>query len=259
MILGYNKVGKGSQKVVVLHDWFCDQTEYAPTIPYLNQTDFQYAFLDLRGYGLSKEKEGSYTVAETAQDVINTVDKLGWSTFHLMGHSMSGLVGQLICALAGQRVQSFIAVTPVTAKGMPEADEDIFNFMIAAAQDNDEMAAQAVGLMTSNKYGNEWANLKVKNWRESSIAEARVGYTHMFVRSNILEEVKGTTTPMCVICTSHDNEAHRKDVMESTFKEWFPNVEIHEIQNAGHYPMQETPVAFAFEVNRYLETQIHKE
>lgn len=253
MILGFEKIGQGKHKVIVLHDWFCDHTSYLPALPYLNQQDFEYAFLDLRGYGKSKHLKGRYSLEEATQDILETADSLGWEAFHLIGYSMTGLVGQLVCAQAIARVKSFTAVTPVTARGMPEVPEDVMTFMVEAARGDDEKAAQAVHLMTSFRYGGEWADYKVKRWRETSIAEARVGYTYMFVQSNIVEEVKGIIIPMMVICTSHDGEGHRKNPMEQTFGHWFPNVDIQEIQSAGHYPMQETPVSFATVLNAGLK------
>ena len=252
MILGHEKFGHGSHKVVVLHDWFCDHTSYLPALPYLDLTTFQYAFIDLRGYGLSQSTRGAYTVEEATQDILETVQHIGWNNFHLIGYSMSALIAQLICAEARDKITSFIAVTPVNARGMPEADDATFAFMQAAAFDDDTKAMAAAHMMTSHQHMDQFAAYKVKRWRETATPEARVGYCHMFVKTNILAKVQGLETPMGVICTTHDNEAHRKNVIQSTFVQWFPHVEIMEIQNAGHYPMQETPVAFADCVNTFL-------
>jgi Predicted hydrolases or acyltransferases (alpha/beta hydrolase superfamily) len=252
MILGYEMFGQGPHKVVVLHDWFCDHTSYIPALPYLDSATFEYIFIDLRGYGLSQSKTGTYTVEEATQDILETLVHIGWDHFHLIGYSMSALIGQLVCARARDKVTSFIAVTPVTAKGMPEADEDAFAFMQAAALDDDTKAMTAAHLMTSHHHTDTFAAYKVKRWHETAIAEARVGYCRMFVKTDILSQVQGLSVPIGVICTSHDNEAHRRAVIQQTFVQWFPHVEIMEIQNAGHYPMQETPVAFADCVNTFL-------
>lgn len=260
MILGYEKKGAlrnpKAEKVVVLHDWFSDHSSYDPALPYFDQDNYKYAFIDLRGYGLSKEQEGHYTLAEVAQDIIDTVDHLGWAQFHLVGHSMSALMGQFICALATQRIKSFMAVTPVGATGTPGVTPEILGFMTAAATDNDELATQAAHMMTDNRYGKTWADFKVKTWRETSTAEARVGYMHLFLKSNILEEVKGLEIPMAVIFGTHDAEGYGRPVMEETFAKWFPNCELFEIENTGHYPMQETPVAFATTLMGFLNKSL---
>ena len=260
MILGYEKKGAlrnpKAEKVIILHDWFSDHSSYDPCLPYFDQDNYKYAFLDLRGYGLSKGHAGQYTLAEVAQDIIDTADHLGWPQFHLVGHSMSALMGQFICALASQRIKSFIAVTPVGATGTPGVTPEILGFMTAAATDNDEFAAQAVHMMTDNRYGKTWADFKVRNWRQTSIVEARVGDMHLFLNSDILEEVKGLEVPMAVIFGNRDAEAYRRPIIEKTFAKWFPKCELFEIDNTGHYPMQETPVAFATTLIPFLDKHL---
>jgi len=253
MQLEYELIGSGAAKVIVMHDWFCDHTSYAPLFPYLNQGDFQYAFLDLRGYGQSKNAKGVYTLEETTQDVLDTADRLGWSQFHLIGYSMTGLVAQNVIALAQPRVKSLIAIGSVTANGYSAgADESTFAFMTEAALCDDQKAMQIAHMMTSNKYDREWAEYKVKRWRDTSTSDARVGYLSMYVKSNILDRIIGLPTPILVICTSEDHEGLRKTAMESTFGVWYPNAEILEISNSGHNPMQEVPVSLATAINQHL-------
>ena len=148
-------------KVIVLHDWFCDHTSYAPMYPYLNQQDFQYAFLDVRGYGQSKNAKGSYTLEEATQDVLDTADQLGWDQFHLIGYSMTGLVAQNVTAITEQRVKSLIAIASVAADGYSAGAEDsVFAFMTEAALGDDEKAMQIPQMMTSNKYDREFAEYR---------------------------------------------------------------------------------------------------
>lgn len=256
MKLEYELIGSGKEKVIVLHDWFCDHTSYAPLFPYMNSRDFQYAFLDLRGYGQSIHAKGAYTLEEATQDVFDTVGQLGWDQFHLIGYSMTGLVAQNAAALAQSRVKSLVVIGSVTANGYTAgAEESAFTFMSEAALGDDQHALQIAHMMTSNKYGREWAEFKVKRWRETSTADARVGYLSMFVKSNILDRVRGLLTPILVICTSDDHEGLRKPAMESTFGVWYPNAEIMEINNSGHNPMQEVPVSLAAVINQYLSKQ----
>lgn len=253
MELGYELIGSGAEKVIVLHDWFCDHSSYEPLFPYLNQSDFQYAFVDVRGYGLSKELNGAYSLDEATKDVLDTADKLGWNQFHLIGYSMTGLVGQNILVVAQKRVTSFIAICSVPADGYRVgAEESIFAFMSSAALDNDENALQIPQMMTSGKYDNVWNEFKVRRWRETSNGDARLGYLAMFVKSNIVNKIEELPTPILVVCASEDNEALRRATMEATFGKWYPNAEIVELSNSGHNPMQEVPVSLASTINRFL-------
>jgi 3-oxoadipate enol-lactonase len=68
--LGFTTYGHGPLRVLVLHDWFCDHSSWDATLPYLTQDRFTYVFGDLRGYGSSREIEGTNTLDEAAGDAI---------------------------------------------------------------------------------------------------------------------------------------------------------------------------------------------
>ena len=46
--------GEGPVHAIVLHDWFCDHTNWDAMMPYLTPDQFTYVFADLRGYGDSR-------------------------------------------------------------------------------------------------------------------------------------------------------------------------------------------------------------
>ncbi len=116
--LGFKTHGQGRRRVLVLHDWFCDHSSWDAALPYLTPDRFTYVFADLRGYGLSRGIEGACGLDEAARDVIATADKLAWTRFSLVGHSMSGLIVQRVAQLAPERVARIVAVTPVSPAGM---------------------------------------------------------------------------------------------------------------------------------------------
>ena len=51
MSIGHIMIGKGPEKVFLLHDWLGDHFNYEPMFPYLDESAFSYALIDLRGYG----------------------------------------------------------------------------------------------------------------------------------------------------------------------------------------------------------------
>jgi len=251
MILGHRIIGKGKEPVLIMHDWFCDCTSYDNLLPYLDTGAFTFVFADLRGYGRSKEKEGVFTLDEAQHDLLALVDALHWKTFHVIGHSMTGLVAQQLLVSAQHRIKSLLCITPTPASGSP-IPADIFSFLEDAAKANDESAKQIVNMMTGNRLAEPFIQYKVKKWRETSHSDARVGYLHMFVHSNISEKVKGIKTPTLVIVGEQDAEGHRKPAMEETFMKWYPNCQLEIIQNSGHYPMQEAPAYLASIMHQFL-------
>jgi len=63
--------------------------------------------------------------------------------------------------------------------------------------------------------------------------------------------VQGSTVPLKVIIGQHDG-ALTEDVMKGTFLAWYKNAELEVMPNAGHYPMDETPVALATSIEAFL-------
>ena len=107
--------GDEPNHVVVLHDWSEDHTNYDPSLHYLDGVAFTYAFMDARGYGGSKFMAAEFIAEEMSGDAIGLADKLGWDKFHIMGHSMAGMVVQLVATKIPDRVKSVVAVTPASS------------------------------------------------------------------------------------------------------------------------------------------------
>lgn len=241
-MLGYKTVQGGQEAVVVFHDWFCDTNSYASIKPYLGK-EFTYYFVDVRGYGQSKHLEGSYTVEEIYADLVALVDHLNLPKFHLVTHSMTGLVAQLACKRLSHRLLSVMATTPTPACGNPGMIANLPFFEGATAHDRDA-ARMIVGFMTSQRYTQEFVDHKVDTWWACSTPQARLGYLHMFVKSNLVDEVKGCNTPLLVLTGAHDVDGHTFKDMEATIGQWFSQARFVDLPSTGHYPMQEIPPLF---------------
>lgn len=92
--IGHVIEGHGQQKVIALHDWMGNHHNWQGMLPFIDQNTFTYAFMDVRGYGLSKEITGRFDLHEIVSDIFNLANELGWDQFHLIGHSMTGMVVQ---------------------------------------------------------------------------------------------------------------------------------------------------------------------
>lgn len=60
-----------------------------------------------------------------------------------------------------------------------------------------------------------------------------------------------TQVPVKVIVGEHD-PALSEPIMQATFAKWYPYCEIEVFANAGHYPIDETPVALATAIEKFL-------
>ncbi|GAA1511859.1 hypothetical protein GCM10009730_15720 [Streptomyces albidochromogenes] len=99
-VLPHTLLGDGPHRVFAVHGWLADRDAFAPVLPDLDTRTFSYAVADLRGYGEARRQPGRYTTAEGAADLLELADRLGWDSFSLVGHSMSGSVVQRVLALA---------------------------------------------------------------------------------------------------------------------------------------------------------------
>jgi pimeloyl-ACP methyl ester carboxylesterase len=250
--IAHKQIGSGKEKVLVMHHWMGDSTSYDFMIPYLNINDYTYVFVDLRGYGRSKEMKGAYSVEEASKDAIKLIDSLGWNKFHLIGHSMSGMIVQKIALDNRSRVKSVVAITPVPACGS-SGPKEMMDFFESAALNNDEAAMECVNTLTSNRYTKAFAKKMVLDNRQWSTSEARLGYMKMFFYTDFSEAVKGLETPILVLIGEHDFDGSEA-FMRNTFLEWYPNAHLECCKASGHYPMIETPIALVATIEKFLST-----
>lgn len=255
-ILGYELHGSGPEKVIVFHDWMGDAANYDTVRPWLDDEAFTYVFAEVRGYGASKGLDGGYDSDEIAADTLRLADHLGWQRFHLVGHSMNGMAGfkTLLRDWTGRRrIKSFVAVTPVTPDGYPASDQD--RAFLSAAMADDATARAAFAGLTGGKLNPTWDRIKTIRNRTTSRPDALRGYFEMWLDEDFAEDLKAAAvaTPTLVIGGRNDLPGFQETHYSETLARWLPVIRFAYIENAGHYPMQETPVLFATLVEAHLD------
>ncbi len=245
--LGYLRYGEGPIHVLIMHDWLGDHANYQAVLPHLDGHAFSYVFVDLRGYGLSIGVVGEYSVEEIASDCLGLVARLGWTRFHVVGHSMTGMITQRLAADAPSGVVSAIAVCPVSAAGnrlSPEA------FAFFASTIVDDEALRRLFKFVGGGLSDEWIDRKVRQSRGLIARGCRARYLDMLVTANFVDDVRGLETPYLVMVGDNDPGLDCA-AMERTFLSWHPNAILHVIP-CGHYPMEEAPHNFATVVEDFL-------
>jgi pimeloyl-ACP methyl ester carboxylesterase len=246
-VLGHVRYGQGPINVLVLHDWLGDHTTYDELMPMLDGAAFTYVFADLRGYGLSMDLPAVCTVNEIASDCLRLADSLAWHRFHVLGHSMTGMITQRLAADAPARIVSAIAVCPVSAAGNRLSPEALAFF--ASTTHNDDALLRLFQYVTG--LGSVWAKRKVRQNRTTVAPSCRARYLEMLVVADFVEDVRGLTTPFLVIVGDKDPGLDAA-AMQRTFLAWHPRAELHVIANSGHYPMQECAPYFAKAIEDFL-------
>jgi len=246
--LGHKIIGSGEKKILFLHELMGNYKNYEPIFTYLDTEKFTFIFVDLRGYGLSKEIKGEYSCEEASNDVKNLITHLGLKDVNLLAHSMSTMIAQKI-ALIDDRISQLILITPIPASGvkLPEiAEKSLLKDMA-----KNESKVEEIVYSASKRYNDTWAKYRIKMGYEASTVEARVGYMKMYMHTDFSDETDAIKIPIKIIVGKHDFPIFGLKLVTKLFTHYYDDVEILECQEAGHYPMIECPVYFASKIEEF--------
>jgi pimeloyl-ACP methyl ester carboxylesterase len=242
-------IGSGPRKVIAVHGWFGHARGWGPFLHHLDTSRFSYAFMDVRGYGARRGSGGPYTIAQIAQDALALADHLGWARFALIGHSMGGSAIQHVLADAPVRVQALVGLTPVPASGVP-FEPSGWDFFSSAAQDPSVRRA-IIDLTTGQRLTGVWLDAMVKSSLAHSDVDAFAAYLEAWANTRFVERIQGRTVPVLVVAGEHD-PALGADTCRATWLQHYPQARLEVMANAGHYPMDETPITLATVIERFL-------
>ncbi|GAA1466980.1 alpha/beta hydrolase [Nocardiopsis exhalans] len=248
-VLPHTLHGSGPRGVIALHGWFGDRTSFAPMLAHADTDAFTYAVPDYRGYGDARERRGEYTAEEVAADVLALADGLGWESFSLVGHSMGGKFAQRVLAEAPDRVRALVGVSPVPASGVP-FDEAAWGLFSRAVTDP-AARRTIVSMTTGDRLPGPWLDRMVSHSLECSTEPAFAAYLEDWARGDFRADVVGRGVPALAVVGAND-PALSAEVMRATWMEWFPGAELRELADAGHYAMDEVPLALTAEVEAFL-------
>jgi len=249
-ILNYKIIGSGDKKVLFLHELMGDSRNYEPCLPYFDTKNFTFIFIDLRGYGLSKDIKGNFTCEEAAIDLKNLLDHLKLDKVYLLAHSMSTMIAQKV-ALIDNRIKKLILITPISAAGIKMKNESKIN-MLTKMKENDGKIEEIVN-SSSKRYNQAWRDYRINIAYTSSTPEARAAYMSMYLNTDFLEEAEDNINiPIKILVGKYDFPVFTKTNIQKIFSA-YKNIQIIECQEAGHYPMIECPVFFATKVEEFCQ------
>ncbi|GAB9471069.1 Dead deah box rna [Globisporangium polare] len=110
-------------RVVLIMGYSYRKEEWAPTVDAMmtqweasgSKSKLKLLSFDNRGVGHSDAPWGRYSTQMMAEDTLALMDHLGWTTAHIVGVSMGGMIAQELVLRAPKRVQSLSLL--VTSRG----------------------------------------------------------------------------------------------------------------------------------------------
>jgi len=113
------RTGAGQPPLVLVHGYTGSSLDWFEAMPALAERREVIA-PDHRGHGNSPNTGdiASYNVQQLATDFADLIDRLGLESFHLLGHSMGGIVVQLFTLAHPERVRSLVLMDTMASPSL---------------------------------------------------------------------------------------------------------------------------------------------
>jgi pimeloyl-ACP methyl ester carboxylesterase len=108
--LSIAEAGAGQRPLLLVHGFTGAKEDFTPWLDGLADSGWHAVAPDLRGHGASSKPaaESAYSFQLMAEDMLGLADALGWQRFALLGHSMGGMVAQVMACSAAQRLDGLV-------------------------------------------------------------------------------------------------------------------------------------------------------
>ena len=121
--MAYLRQGQGFPLVLV-HGYLGGALAWKRQLDVLG-ADFDVIAPELPGYGGSSAALAAGSIRDYARQILGLLDELGIRQFHLLGHSMGGMIAQEMTALAPERVERLICYGTGPRGVLPDRFETI--------------------------------------------------------------------------------------------------------------------------------------
>jgi len=240
----YKSFGSGPEKVFVLHNWFCDNSLYAPILPYIDQSRFTLLFMDLRGYGGAKELAGTYSLQEAGEDVLALAKFLQWEQFHIVSHSMSCMIADWLAKEHPSKMKNIVHISPLTALG---PSQELLLFLEEAALQGGDRALECLHVLTHRRYSDFVIKKLLDQWHACSHSRARLAYLHMFFHAPKQKKQEDSLIPRLFLLSDEEYHQHPFTI--------YPNAQVAHCKHAGHFLVQEAPLYLASCITQFLSSK----
>jgi 2-hydroxy-6-oxonona-2,4-dienedioate hydrolase len=129
--------------MVLVHGYLGGSSQWEAELQFLSQ-HFDVIAVDLAGYGNARHLAAPTEMAAHARAVLHTLDQLGVDSFHLLGHSMGGMVAQDIVRFAPTRVSKLVLYGTGPLGSIPGRFETMARSRERLAQDGLEATARRI-------------------------------------------------------------------------------------------------------------------
>jgi pimeloyl-ACP methyl ester carboxylesterase len=249
----YERHGGAGDAVVLVHGYTGDVSDWREQVADL-APDHRVLAMDHRGHGRSgaPADRASYTIERMADDVEALIAGVGFDRFHLVGHSMGGMVAQEIALRRPERLLSLVLedTGPEFPVARVDAVRKLFDARLEMAE-RDGMASVAMLPLGKPPPHHKPERIVEERARLSGMAvDGFAGGWQALCRwPGSKSRVAAFRTPTLVI----HGELDAMVVPGSTWlAENIPGASLEVIPEAGHSPQIERPELFNAALRRHF-------
>lgn len=207
--------------------------------------------LDVRNHGLSEHSEQmNYDLM--AQDVLDTLNELNIQKFSLIGHSMGGKISMKVAEKAENHVVRLIVLDITPFAYQENHHEQIFKALFAVQEAAPQSRLQATEIMKQFVREDMVIQFLLKSFTQG---KWRFNLNAIFAHySEILSwnEISPYTSPALFLRGGVSPYIHKPEHFEA-IQQQFPNAEVKEILNAGHWLHAEKTNEVLLEIQNFLK------
>lgn len=257
------EAGSG-EPLLLVHGFTGAKEDFADFLDGFADRGWHVVAPDLRGHGASEapDDEDAYSFETMADDVLALADALGWERFDLLGHSMGGMVAQVLALRAPERLRSLVLMD--TGHG-PVEGLDPALVALAVEVVRTEGVERLIELMTEMGTAG-----RTRTPSEERVREERAGYVEFGDRklraaspamyaamaprihaSDDRLDALATLDVRTLVVVGEEDEAFLG--ASERMAEAIPGAVLEVIADAAHSPQFENPDRWWKVVSRFLE------
>lgn len=258
------EAGAGGHPLMLVHGWTGAKEDFSDWMEPLAERHFHVVAPDNRGHGSSSKPsaESDYSFEAFADDVLALADALAWDRFVLLGHSMGGMVAQVVAMRDPGRLRGLVLMD--THHGAIGVEPAIVDAGIDMARNNgidaiaDLMAvATEPGPLDSEAYQRVCAERPghfqsgIDKTRRSSAAMFAAMLAEMSSSPSRLAPLSTLAVPTLVIVGDQDVPfVAASEELAATI----PGARLEVLADAGHSPQFEAPDSWWKAMTSFLDS-----
>lgn len=237
----YLEKGRGDETILLVHGNVAS-SEYWEKFIKDQPSRYRAIAMDLRGCGQTEHSPAGYTILQFVEDIHQVAVTLGLRRFHLIGHSMGGMIAMLYTLTYPERVQTLGLLDSVPAEGLFFLTDEVRAAYRLLANDYELMKRTMVEAVMPYGEGPSFAD-RAAEIAFSCAPQVLSENPESMRQTKLLSEVHKITAPT-LIMHGKDDAVIPLEYMIPTMKA-MGDAQVAIFTRCGHSPQVEWPQEFS--------------